>query len=1076
MTIFGTLALVIGPAIAKAICSSWLKDATLANAVSSEIVDTIKGAIAQRSEQRKAQVEIETVGGQIAEALRLLAEREAASVDESGRSAIGHALADTLRYANLTSELLVGFNLDQDRLTQHLRAAHPAATNGLNSQEQALYGRMLSEASREILAITPQLQDFALAFPKATLDRLDSIAGDVREMRRQPQRAMIAFEKRYRDAVVEDLDRMETFGLPRMSRVTTKQRLSMAYISLSAARRSDENRNRNAESIAEALSEELVATSRHGIQPHRHSHRVDQALAECTRLVIRGDAGAGKSTLLQWLAVHAANRAFPTSLSHWNLSIPFFIWLRSWVDRGFPAPEDFVQDVAKNFVVTMPQGWVQQQLDNGALVLIDGVDELPRKQRDDLLAELKKLVKDFPNARYIITSRPTGLKGGDGELWQEWEEWAEQAGFVNLTLEPMTSSGIEEFITRWHEALAEARRDDDRSVDLQRTGSNLQRLLRQRPDLRRLATNPLLCAMICALHRERGETLPAGRITLYKECIDMLLSLRDKARKIQLDDSLTDEQKWEAIQSFAYWLMDNGYSSIEIDRADAHFERLIPSLRLPATVTGKQIRDFFVERAGLLREPVVGRVDFMHRTFQEFLAAQEILALDKIGALLKRAHEDQWREVIILAAGLARPKEREELLQGLIDLGDEKPDYRHQLHLLAVACLETAVRVSPQVSDAVIERAKALLPPKDPDEVKQVAKAGNAIVALLAPNPNYSEEEAAYCINALAQIGTSDAMSVIAKYAEDDRREVVRALGGAWSMFDRRDYASTILAQNTYIIVPHLESWEGFEYLEQLRDLEIWRPDVEDLDPLAKLTNLTWLSLSNLKDYDLSPLSALIYLKELYIGQSFFLRLSTLTHLNIKTLLLVENHVVNISPLRSLVDLEGLVIDDETVGDLSPIANLKNLRSLGLMHTQVDDLTPLKSLKKLTHLGIDLNGFIDLSSIACLEHLSILQIIEEITDITPLQHLHNLTFLSIGRVEVHSYSVIGGPTPVSNLTPLAALPKLAKLHISGTDVKDLSPLKHMKHLKLDASSTPALVEQWRSFGGQVGDIWEDEEA
>jgi hypothetical protein len=227
MTIFGTLALVIGPAIAKAIFSSWLKDATLANAVGGEIVDTIKDAIAKRSEQRKAQVEIETVGGQIAEALRLLAEQEAARVDESGRSAIGHALADTLRYANLTSELLVGFNLDRDRLVQHLSVAHPQATTGLNSQEQALYQRMLIEASREILAITPQLQDFALQFPKETLRRLDTIAGDVRELRRQPQRAMSAFEKRYRDAVIEDLDRMETFGLPRMSRVTTKQRLGV---------------------------------------------------------------------------------------------------------------------------------------------------------------------------------------------------------------------------------------------------------------------------------------------------------------------------------------------------------------------------------------------------------------------------------------------------------------------------------------------------------------------------------------------------------------------------------------------------------------------------------------------------------------------------------------------------------------------------------------------------------------------------------------------------------------------------------------------------------------------------------
>ena len=1124
MTIFGTLAMVIGPAIAKAIFSSWLHDATLANAVGGEIVDTIKGAIAQRSDQRKAQVKIETIGGQIAEALRLLAEREAAHVDESGRSAIGHALADTLRSANLTSELLVGFNLDQNRLTRHLSAANPDATHGLSGEEQALYGRMLIEVSRLILEITPQLEDFALAFPKATLQHLDSIAGDVRELRQQPERAMSDFEKRYREAVVEDLDRMETFGLPRMSRVTTKQRLSMAYITLSAARRSDENRDRSAASIAEALSEELVATSRHGMQPHRHSHRVDQALAECTRLVIRGDAGAGKSTLLQWLAVHAANRAFPTSLSHWNLGLPFFIRLRSWVDKGFPSPEDFVRDIAKNFVATMPQGWVQQQLDDGALVLIDGVDELPRSQRDDLLSKLQRLVRDFPNVRYIITSRPTGLKGGDGELWQEWEEWAQEESFVNLTLEPMTISGIEEFITRWHEALAAARRDEDRSVDLQRTGSNLQRLLRQRLDLRKLATNPLLCAMICALHLERGETLPAGRITLYKECIDMLLSRRDEARKIKLDEAypaaLLDEQKWEAIQSFAYWLMDNGYSSVEIDRADAHFERLIPSLRLPGTVTGSQIRAFFVERAGLLREPVIGHVDFMHRTFQEFLAAREALDMDKLGALVNRAIDDQWREVIILVAGLARPSEREELLIGLIRLGDENPDYRHHLHLLAVACLETAVRISVGVSYAVIERAKALLPPQDADEVKLVAKAGNAIVPFLAPSRNYSDQEAARCVEALAQIGTSAAMALIASYAEDTRELVVDAIGAAWGEFDRAEYARSVLSRTTKVSITKLESWEGFEYLDHLTDLLILEFGKNDLSPLTRLTCLNRLGIATEEMYDISPLVTLPNLRELIIGGHNILDLkpleslvnvstlimvgmtvndfSPLTHmgnlkelwmsevvtddlttllqLRIKTLFISKTNITEFDQLAGLTDLETLAIDNIAINDVKQLTKLRNVKSLFLVSTGVKDLIELKEIKNLISLRLDGNMVEDLGFLKYLQNISRLEISEDtIRDISPIEELHNLRLLSLGVARLSFYSVTRPLFAIRDINPLASLPKLAKLHISNTNVKDLSPLKHMTNLQLDASSTPALVEQWRSFGGQVVDIWEGEE-
>ncbi|NEQ44955.1 MAG: hypothetical protein F6K00_15905 [Leptolyngbya sp. SIOISBB] len=40
---------------------------------------------------------------------------------------------------------------------------------------------------------------------------------------------------------------------------------------------------------------------------------------------------------------------------------------------------------------------------------------------------------------------------------------------------------------------------------------------------------------------------------------------------------------------------------------------------LPELVTGAHIRSLFVDRAALLREPIVGPIDFAHRTFQEYL-------------------------------------------------------------------------------------------------------------------------------------------------------------------------------------------------------------------------------------------------------------------------------------------------------------------------------------------------------------------------------------------------------------------------------------------------------------------------
>ncbi len=141
-----------------------------------------------------------------------------------------------------------------------------------------------------------------------------------------------------------------------------------------------------------------------------------------------------------------------------------------------------------------------------------------------------------------------------------------------------------------------------------------------------------------------------------------------------------------------------------------------------------------------------------HRTFQEYLAAKAALDDDSLEELWQYATDDQWREAIIVAAGLARPKERVKLLETLINLGNSDPDKKQYLHLLAVACLETATTVDPAIREKVLTCAKALLPLNDDDEVPMFAAVGNEIIPLLKYEPHYSAKEACRCINVLVQI------------------------------------------------------------------------------------------------------------------------------------------------------------------------------------------------------------------------------------------------------------------------------------------------------------------------------------
>ena len=144
---------------------------------------------------------------------------------------------------------------------------------------------------------------------------------------------------------------------------------------------------------------------------------------------MRGDPGSGKTTLLQWIAVNAAAQRFGGALSLWNNVIPFFIRLRDVAIHSFPAPEEYIARVEPDIDGRRPSDdWEHLQLDNGrAVLLIDGVDELPSGKRETFLERLQSLLRLYPQARYIITSRPAAVSQIN---WPEWHEWVREHGFA----------------------------------------------------------------------------------------------------------------------------------------------------------------------------------------------------------------------------------------------------------------------------------------------------------------------------------------------------------------------------------------------------------------------------------------------------------------------------------------------------------------------------------------------------------------------------------------------------------------------------------------------------------------------
>ncbi|MGH8551803.1 MAG: COR domain-containing protein, partial [Methylococcales bacterium] len=142
-----------------------------------------------------------------------------------------------------------------------------------------------------------------------------------------------------------------------------------------------------------------------------------------------------------------------------------------------------------------------------------------------------------------------------------------------------------------------------------------------------------------------------------------------------------------------------------------------------------------------------------------------------------------------------------------------------------------------------------------------------------------------------------------------------------------------------------LPSW--LSKLQSLHGLGIGRISLtgalDDLIPLAGLSNLRTLLCSRTQVADLSPLAGLANLQRLGFS---------------------DTPVTDLSPLAGLANLQRLDCHNTQVTDLSPLAELRNLQSLDCHNTQVTDLSPLAGLGNLQTLDCSNTQVGDLSAVS----------------------------------------------------------------------------------------------------------------
>ena len=511
----------------------------------------------------------------------------------------------------------------------------------------------------------------------------------------------------------------------------------------------------------------------------------DRVLAGNDRVLLRGGAGSGKTTLVQWLAVASTRQqhAYEPELAHLLGRVPFVLPLRRVIRDGRPpTPDQFLHAVRSSLAGAQPDGWADRVLSAGrAVVLVDGIDEIPANARMETRRWIRDLVRDYPGNLWLVTARPSAVD----------EDWLTADDFAELSLAPMSRPNVLAFVRRWHTAA-------DAEPEL---ADGLIASIRASNDLGTLAVNPLMCGLLCALHRERRGFLPHSRKDLYEAALSMLLERRDLERGVYRDGDLrlSREVQVQLLQKLAHWLIRNNQA--EMDRADAvaQLDRALAYMADLGTDAEGVLRHL-LDRSGLLREPAPGRVDFVHRTFQDYLGAKAAVEEGDFPLLLNNAHNAQWEDVLRMAVALARPAERARLLNGLLDGphfgGAPSNDFDVPIYiaLLATSCLAQATELDPTTRTRVLDLAANMIPPTNVAGARALAGIGGTLVLDLLPDPDDLPDDVARCVVVTAaHIGTDAALSVLTRYRHHRALLVRSQLTHSWYQFDTEQYAEEVI-------------------------------------------------------------------------------------------------------------------------------------------------------------------------------------------------------------------------------------------------------------------------------------------
>ena len=346
-------------------------------------------------------------------------------------------------------------------------------------------------------------------------------------------------------------------------------------------------------------------------------------------LMVLGGPGAGKSTFLRKVGLEALHVFHHDRAQYRHRLVPVLLEL-----KRFEADEiDIAKFIAAEFETCgFPEAdkFAQNALAQGnLLVLLDGLDEVPSANLNNVLATIRDFVDRYDENRFMASCRVAASGYRDAAFRR----------FSDVTMADFDDEQIQQFIGNWFGSEQDKERD---------TAGKCWEIL-QKPEnkaSKELAHTPLLLTYLCLVY-DSAQRFPNNRSSLYKKALRILLEEWAAEKRILRDDiyeGLSIEQEEILLSEIAHEGMSDDRLFFAKRELSAYIRTFLAgNLNAPEHLDSEAVLNAVQVQQGILVERSEDMYSFSHLTLQEYLTAQY---LDTVGEFSKSKEKSNKKAVL----------------------------------------------------------------------------------------------------------------------------------------------------------------------------------------------------------------------------------------------------------------------------------------------------------------------------------------------------------------------------------------------------------------------------------------------